>query len=231
MDSGKYKLYTTGNPDNDYRTLFTSIDMAGMPRISNEVILANVMDTDSRVWHSLTWNFNSPTNGSRWSLLKQFVNTFLMKDGSRFTEKNNYDQIEFFQEMKNRDNRLSQIIRTEGYFREDGTIAPPDFAVTLTGYHIKKWSLDNSWHDGQGQCANSIPIIRYAEVLLNYAEAKAELGQFTSIEWNQTIKPLRDRAGIQSSEPTESDLYLQQIYFPNISNKYLHTVFRKRELQ
>ena len=73
MDSGKYKLYTTGNPDNDYRTLFTSIDMAGMPRISNEVILANVMDKDSRVWHELTWNFNSPTNGSRWSLIKQFV--------------------------------------------------------------------------------------------------------------------------------------------------------------
>lgn len=231
MDSKQYSLYNTGKPESDYRTLFVSEDMASMPKIAGEVMLARLMNTDSRVWHDLTWNFNSPTNGSRWSLLKQFVNTYLMRDGSRFTEKADYDKIEFYTEMKNRDHRLSQTIRTEGYYRENGTIAPPDFAVTLTGYHIKKWSLDDSWHDGQGQCTNNIPIIRYAEVLLNYAEAKAELGQFGSAEWTQTIAPLRARAGVSAAEPATADSYLQSNFFPTISNKYLLEIRRERGIE
>ncbi|MGV8137000.1 MAG: RagB/SusD family nutrient uptake outer membrane protein [Mangrovibacterium sp.] len=231
MDAGKYRLYSTGNPESDYRSLFIAEDLAGMPKIAGEVILSRVMNTDSRVWHDLTWNFNSPTNGSRWSLIKQFVNTYLMRDGSRFTEKPAYDLIEFYNEMKNRDYRLSQTIRTEGYYREDGTIAPPDFAVTLTGYHIKKWSLDDSWHDGQGQCTNSIPIIRYAEVLLNYAEAKAELGEFGVSEWNLTIRPLRERAGVSGSEPASADGYLKGTFFPDVSDKYLLEIRRERGIE
>ena len=231
MDGGQYRLYSTGNPENDYRTLFITEDVAGMSKISGEIILANNMNTDSRVWHDLTWNFNSPTNGSRWSLVKQFVNSYLMRDGSRFTEKAGYDEMEFYNEMKNRDYRLSQTIRTEGYYRENGTIAPPDFAVTLTGYHIKKWSLDDSWHDGQGQCTNNISVIRYAEVLLNYAEAKAELGEFSAAEWDLTIKLLRARAGVASAIPATADTYLQSTFFPAISDKFLLEIRRERGIE
>lgn len=231
MDANQYRLYSTGNPETDYRTLFVSEDQGSMSKISGEVILARVMNTESRVWHDLTWNFNSPTNGSRWSLIKQFVNSYLMRDGSRFTDKTGYDEIEFYTEMKNRDYRLSQTIRTEGYYRENGTIAPPDFAVTLTGYHIKKWSLDDSWHDGQGQCTNNIPVIRYAEVLLNYAEAKAELGEFGPVEWEQTIKPLRVRAGVSGAVPATADDYLKTTFFPNISDKYLLEIRRERGIE
>ena len=39
-------------------------------------------------------------------------------------------------------------------------------------------------------------LIRYAEVLLNYAEAKIELGNFTEQDWNSTIKSIRVRAGL-----------------------------------
>lgn len=231
MESGDYSLHNTGNPEGDYRELFTSEDLSGISKISDEVILALVMDTDNREWHSLTWNFNSATNGSRWSLQKSFVNTYLMRDGSRFTDKADYEQIEFLNEMHDRDYRLSQTIRTEGYARDDGTLAAPDFAVTLTGYHIMKWSLDESWHDGVGQCTNHIPVFRYAEVLLNYAEAKAELGEFGSSEWNETIKLLRDRAGVESSEPTDADSYLQTTFFPNISDKYLLEIRRERGIE
>ncbi|TDO05567.1 RagB/SusD family nutrient uptake outer membrane protein [Sunxiuqinia elliptica] len=231
MDSGKYELVNTGSPESDYRSLFVAEDVSGMTRISKEVILARLMNTDSRVWHDLTWNFNSPTNGSRWSLVKQFVNTYLMLDGKPFTDKADYDEIEFLSEMKNRDHRLSQTIRTEGYKREDGSVAPPDFAVTLTGYHILKWSLDDSWHDGQGQCTNNIPVIRYAEVLLNYAEAKAELGEFGTAEWAQTIKPLRERAGVVSTEPAEADAYLQTTLFPETMDKYLLEIRRERGIE
>lgn len=231
MDNGGYSLYNTGKPESDYRTLFTSEELSKLPAISKEVILARGMNTDSRIWHSLTWNFNSATNGSRWSLLKPFVNTYLMRDGSRFTDKDDYDQIEFLHEMRSRDYRLSQTVRTEGYKRSTGAAAPPDFAVTLTGYHIMKWSLDDPKHDGQGFSTNSIPIIRYAEVLLNYAEAKAELGEFGSTEWNLTIKPLRDRAGVASTEPQDADSYLQEAFFPGVTDKYLLEIRRERGIE
>ena len=42
-------------------------------------------------------------------------------------------------------------------------------------------------------------LIRYAEVLLNYAEAKIELGEFNEQDWNTTIRALRERAGLQGA--------------------------------
>ncbi len=37
--------------------------------------------------------------------------------------------------------------------------------------------------------------MRYADVLLMYAEAKNELGEMNETVWNQTIRPIRERAG------------------------------------
>ncbi len=48
--------------------------------------------------------------------------------------------------------------------------------LSLTGYQVIKYTLDESKYDGGAKNINSIPLIRYAEVLLNYAEAQAELG-------------------------------------------------------
>ena len=39
---------------------------------------------------------------------------------------------------------------------------------------MMKWSLDNTFYDGQAEATNAMPIFRYAEILLIYAEAKAE---------------------------------------------------------
>ena len=37
--------------------------------------------------------------------------------------------------------------------------------------------------------------MRYADVLLMYAEAKTELGEMNETVWNKTIRPIRERAG------------------------------------
>ncbi len=101
MVSGKYAIYNTGNPDKDYRTLFISENP-----VNTEVMLAVVYNNALRRWHNITWKFNSATYGSRWGLNKQFVNTYLMTDGTRFTDKSGYDEILFVDEMENRDSRL-----------------------------------------------------------------------------------------------------------------------------
>ena len=42
--------------------------------------------------------------------------------------------------------------------------------------------------------------MRYADVLLMYAEAKNELGQMDESIWNETIRALRERAGFTDAD-------------------------------
>ena len=226
MDAKKYKIYTTGAPTKDYRTLFTSENP-----VSDEIMWSLVFNNALRRWHEITWKFNSATFGSRWGLNKQFINTYLMTDGKAFTDIAGYDTMVFVNEMKSRDNRLGQTIRSLGYKRSDGSAAPPNFGYTFTGYHILKFSLDEKRLDGVTESNNSISMMRYAEVLLNYAEAKAELNQMDAAIWSQTIGALRTRAGVSSAEPVAADTYLQTVYFPDISDKYLLEVRRERGIE
>lgn len=226
MDAKTYSVYNTGKPTSDYRALFTAENP-----VATEVMWSIVYNNALRKWHEITWKFNSATFGSRWGLNKQFINTYLKTDGSRFSDIPGYDTIQFVREVKDRDPRLSQTIRTLGYKRSDGTAAPPNFGYTFTGYHIYKFSLDDKRLDGVTESNNSIPLLRYAEVLLNYAEAKAELGQMDAEVWNQTIAVLRRRAGINDAIPVSADPYLQQVYFPEISDPLLLEVRRERGIE
>src|SRR6185437_1429922 len=99
--------------------------------------------------------------------------------------------------------------------------APPVFSYTYTGYQPIKWCLDDMINDNGKTNTNSVCLMRYAEILLNYAEAKAELGTMTDADWAMTIGALRARAGITgglTSLPTTADSYLQANYFPDITD-------------
>lgn len=223
IDAKQYSLYNTGNPSADYRALFTR-----ETPVAQEVMWAVVYNNNLKKWHDITWKFSSATYGARWGLNKQFVNTYLKTDGSRFTDIQGYDTIQFAREMVSRDARLAQTIRSVGYKRSDGSAAPPNFGYTFTGYQILKYSLDDKVYDSKAEAYNSIPLMRYAEVLLNYAEAKAELGEMDRTVWGETIALLRNRAGVASQVPESADTYLQQTYFPEIGDKYLLEIRRER---
>jgi len=211
ISSGKYKLHNTGKPASDYRDLFIT-----ETPWSDEIILAAVYSNSLKLWSQLNQYFTSPTLGNRSGLNKQFVDTYLNQDGTRFTDQSNFDAISFVDEMKNRDLRLQQTIRCNGYKRLDGSSAPPDYSYTFTGYHIMKYTLDDKNLDYKAQNNNSVPIFRYAEILLNYAEAKEELGSFSAADWSTTVQKLRARAGITNAPfPTVSDPYLRDAYFQN----------------
>jgi hypothetical protein len=60
-----------------------------------------------------------------------------------------------------------------------------------------------------------MPILRYAEILLNYAEAQCWLngGTLTDAEWNLTIGALRKRAGLtNTAKPATADTWLANYY-------------------
>jgi hypothetical protein len=225
--SGKYSLNTGGA--NPYRTLFTSENP-----ISAEVLFASVYNNNLSKWHDANYWFTSATYGNKLSLDKGFVNTYLNIDGTRFTDQANYNAIEFQNEVKNRDKRLGQTIRMAPYKRSDGSAAPPDFAFTSTGYHILKFTLDDKSLDNRSPVANynSIPVIRYAEVLLNYAEARAELGMLSSGDWDKTIGALRARAGITNTGmPATLDAYMQANFYPDVTDPVLMEVRRERGIE
>ena len=69
-----------------------------------------------------------------------------------------------------------------------------------TGYYYHKY-YDSTAAAGESSGLDLI-IIRYADVLLMYAEAENELGQLNASVWNQTIGALRTRAGFTDPNAT-----------------------------
>jgi hypothetical protein len=201
------------------------------------VLLTNVQSTALGVRHQANWIFTSATTGVRFSFIRQFINTYLNVDGTPFTGRPGYQTMTFQEETKGRDARLAQTIRVPGYKRlQSGTqvAAPPAFTYTYTGYHPIKFSTDDASMDGGSLNTNAVHIFRYAEVLLNYAEAKAELGQLTAADWAATIGALRARAGITgglSTLPTVADSYLRSVYFPDVSNPVILEIRRERGIE
>ncbi len=231
MKTNGYSIYSSAG-DKSYRTLFTSLKP-----VNSEVILASVSDAALSRFNDANWFWTSATYGSRVSMTRTFANTYLNLDGTPFTDKPGYKTMVFSEETQGRDWRLHQTIRTPGYQRVDGgtaVAAPPVFSYTYTGYQPIKYCLDDMIYDSGSNNVNSIPLIRYAEVLLNYAEAKAELGSFTDADWANTIGKLRARAGITSgltTKPTKADPYLQANYFPEIADATLLEIRRERAIE
>lgn len=230
MNESPYSLvHSPASLKTQYRKLFTSQEID-----YQEVILANEFSEDLLRFHSATWKFTSGSYGARWSLSKAFVNTYLMLDGSRFTDRTDYEKTEFTEEVKNRDYRLMQSVITPGYSKKVAgvdTQKAPDFSLTLTGYQVIKWTLDDDRYEGTNNSTNSLPVFRFAEVLLNYAEAKAELGEFGETEWNQTIKLLRERAGVNSKVPLAADPYLIDYYANQTTDKWILESRRERAIE
>lgn len=227
MESGQYTIHNTNNPKTDYRAVFI-----GQSPSADEVILARIYNDGMKVYHNAT-GFFSNYGKYQPSLVKRFVNTYLNIDGSRFTDTPGYNEIEFQDETQNRDARLAQTIRTPGYKRGDGSEAAPYLAsAAVSGYQIMKFSQDDPKLDISGISYNSIPVIRYAEVLLNYAEAKAELGTFTTEDWNKTIALLRKRAGISdTSMPSTLDAYMRDNFHSHITSVPLMEIRRERAIE
>lgn len=231
MDESGFSISETGGTTKSYRQLFTS------KTPSTEIMLAALCDGTLSVYNDANWWWTSATYGARVSFTRTFVNTYLMADGTPFTEVPGHETMVFADEVKGRDTRLQQTIRMGDYKRTNAGVleaAPPVFSYTYTGYQPIKWCLDDTYYDGGSRNDNAISIVRYAEVLLNFAEAKAELGTLTDAEWTTTIGTLRKRAGITGGltvKPSVADPYLQSTYFPDIEDAVILEVRRERAIE
>lgn len=223
MDSGVYSIYNTGNVDTDYLKVFGAEEAN-----ASEAILAKTYISSQGNGHSSNYIFTNTNQGGR-QATKEFIDSFLMKDGTFFSTNSGFKEFAYSQEVVGRDPRLAQIIRTPGYMRR-GTPFSTDLNFAATGYQIIKYVTDDSGDEYQ-QNTNDYIIIRYAEVLLNYAEAAAEMGSITNNDLDISINHLRSRAGLPNLatnvalDPTLDNLY------KNVSNPLILEIRRERRVE
>lgn len=237
MKSEKFSLNTEGyrNGQNDvgpYRALFHSEAI-----IESEVILGLCTDPSYGVFSDANRHFNS-TYGNGDCASRAFVHTYLNVDGTPFTSKANYSTTLFKDEFTGRDERMIQTFKFPEYKSKGASHAylVPDILHqnAVTGYQIIKFTLDDVSMNSTNECTNSMPLMRYAEVLLTYAEAKAELGVLTNLDWANTIGKLRARAGIKgglSTKPATVDKYLQETFYPTVTDPVILEIRRERAIE
>ena len=239
MDEGPYSLYTGAAYEaggrGAYRKLFIEEDP-----ITSEVMLNYTQSKDLSVLGEANWYYNSTSYGPHLSMTRAFAKTYLNADGTIYNEKTPDGAYKnFIQETTGRDARLCQTIRGADYTRKDAAgkdvRTAADMSLSLTGYQYTKYVMDDVGYDNGRTNNNDVPLLRYAEVLLNYAEAKAELGTITAEDWSRTIGALRRRAGITGGDldklPTVVDTYLQQTFYPNVSDPVILEVRRDRAIE
>ena len=213
-------LYKTGqNPGDAFAALFNSKDLSGM----GEVLLWRKYSSDEGVFHDVNGNLKAGVVDSEGAagITQSLVDNYLNADGT-FIDPTNEKFKDFKETFEGRDPRLIQTVMTEGakfasattatpmhleeYTDEKkNTISPPKLAGdgntrSLTGYHIRL-GIDTTFVSGNGETA--LPIIRYAEGLLAYAEAAAELEMWSDDIANKTLKALRERAGVKYLAPAK----------------------------
>lgn len=260
---GKYSLYKAGN--DTYWKMFTATNLAGNP----EVILARNY-LENKVGHAAQRYFNQ-NNSNRQSMgaTRGLVDEYLCIDGrpiytggneGNYVKNQNFQGYGKWTELENRDPRLTQTICRPGEYvtiyqggtsdlEKNGITYPSlDYSnsgSTVTGYRvIKHWMGDRVEEDRTTQGIQAAIEFRYAELLLNYAEAKYELeGTLSQADVDQTINALRERAGfdfakyptarlVVGSEP--ADPRLDKIYADKLDYKVsplLREIRRERRIE
>lgn len=208
IESGPYDIYTTGDPLNDYYNLFALQDYSNNSEImfwreyNNDLSRGSSAFTNDRNHRMEFPNDNSIT--------KQLADSYLCIDGKPISVSPLFEGHEsLIDEVKNRDSRFSQNIATYDRIwriQKNGTIEywkqvydnlnTNSYHNSPGGYiNIKGYNPDMNYHVQQYEESPGI-IYRYAEALLNFAEAKAELGTITQQDLDISINKLRKRVGM-----------------------------------
>lgn len=221
MDQGGFSLVK------DYTSLFLSSALQ-----KDEVIWGRSYSGELNVRHSLTRYFHSSTLGQQYSGTKDLVDMFMTTDGKPIDVAAGDDRKLITEEFEGRDPRLAATVLGPGHaiINASQPNEQIDFSFCKTGYMLTKWSVPDETHFQNSIDENSLPIVRYAEVLLNYAEAKNELGEMDQTIWNQTVGALRTRAGIANIYPGSGDYSRDEWLYDYYTKNLNHPMYTKGDL-
>lgn len=186
MAGGKHALYVYANaPDSSYKYLF---QYAGEGPANKENILVRLYgqnQVNDISYHVTTTNeYNRSMVGTT-----SLVNAYNYIDGLPIGKSPFYQPVQTstLTETQNRDPRLGMTVFNKTEYFLSG------YYIPTGSYNLEKWFIS-------GEAVNALDfidfdVIRYAEVLLNNAEAKFELnGSISDADLNATINLIRARA-------------------------------------
>lgn len=206
MDLGLYSLNEDNSnpakPGNGFYSVF-------IKRMNNEFILSVPMATGKEMEKAM----NPYSRGGRnfyYYPTQELVDMFPMINGLPITDPASGYQAS--NPYLNRDPRFGATVIYNGslYYLnskkalsevftyvgapDDGIVAVSSNKATITGYYTRKFCDELAAYTGGNNVDRSLPLIRYAEILLNYAEASNEMGN--TVDAINALKLLRKRAGI-----------------------------------
>lgn len=200
-------LYSTNSPSEDYCKMFSLTDQTS----NKEALLWKRYDKGLGMGHSFQIYVSDRTAGN--SLTMEQIHHYLKKNGEP------YDYISVGETVKGGDfltkiaedcdPRLSQTIWIPDMVMWDNGYGKGIFTkpflnqsgeyLNNTGFQIKKGNDPKDPQAGSGvswntNCVTGAIVFRYAEALLNYAEAKCELGEV--VDYDKSVNLLRRRVGM-----------------------------------
>lgn len=203
---GSYSLF------NDYETLFQSQN-----NYNDEIILSVGFATTNRSWSEMRYRvpITQGANVNSCAPVQGLVDNYLTINGKTIANDPTYDESNPYE---NRDPRLKATVVYNGFIwgkdsegkdivikTSYGSGTPDSWesvssSKSVTGYYIRKYYDPESRKTLKDyQQTNNIIMFRYADILLMYAEAMLEQGKMSQTVWDQTIKPIRSRAGFTAS--------------------------------
>ncbi|GAA5219444.1 RagB/SusD family nutrient uptake outer membrane protein [Membranihabitans marinus] len=206
LNSNKYALA------DDFRSIYSSVDLAGNPEVIfyKQYELGVIVNVQARLLGVRDY----------YGATKNAVESFLCSDGLPYGVSDLQPNAKaglpvlINDEFKNRDPRMKATLlvpfdennppQNDPLVMDVGALTTPSYSPALigesgisnpTGYPLYKWwSLDTPVDDVNGTL--DAPLYTYKMILLNYAEAKAELGECDNAVLDKSINLLRNRVGM-----------------------------------
>ncbi len=238
IQSGQFSIYSKGDSKWNY-FFFAEVDYSSNP----EILFWKKYNIEIGLGHARQFQIATGKSGGI-GLTKTLIESYLCTDGKPINLSTLYKGDGDLKTVTtNRDPRLIQTIFTPGFplqirngdttFFVRPTVDQAAHTVCPTGYQLNKTlNFDPIHHkslDTQPDGFTGWILFRYAEALLNYAEAKAELSTLTQEDIDKTIKLLRDRVGmpnlIISDIPTDPNWL-----FPGLS-PVINEIRRERRVE
>lgn len=204
INSGRYDIYNTGDPEHDYYNMFILEDKSNLEESILYIDYADPLRRHN--WGHGAWEANT-------GFSKDFIDSYLYADGlpKALTSYPTGDAT-IAEEFANRDPRLRQMVLNNEFFADNAAFKGHEIdgdnnyvtSFCTTGYQTVKGYDPATGHLGYTlETADGIAY-RYAETLLIYAEAKAELGSISQAELDKSINLLRARVGMPKLTETVS---------------------------
>lgn len=189
INSGKWSIHE------NYAANYNSKDLKG----NSEMLMFKVFqyDADVKLGHGLHGYSTSST--PTWGITKDAVESYCNADGLPIhVSEAGFDDSTVKSAIAGRDARLASNVNDSLVMLD--TYAWRSGINSTTGYWLTKFV---NWSDYINASSNNLapyndtdgPVYMYSEVLLNYAEACAELGTITNADLDKSINILRKKHG------------------------------------